>query len=120
VAAIQAFSNLASRFLVILPGLLLIGFAARRHAALFNLREQYSHKWAIAASVEGFKTQAPNYKEPIAAAVFTELLANPAQTIDQQFNRRKNGFIDRLIKPVVDRTLERMGVIPEKEGATDS
>lgn len=118
VAAIQALTNVASRFLVILPGLLLIGFAAKRHSALFKLREQYSHKWAIAASVEGFKTQAPNYKEPIAAAVFTELLKNPAHGMDQPAaSHGKNGFLDRLIKPAVDRTLEKMGVISDKSGA---
>ncbi|MGO4389079.1 hypothetical protein AB4Y85_16230 [Microvirga sp. 2YAF29] len=113
-AAIQAFTNMASRFLVILPGLLLIGFAAKRHSALFRLREQYSHKWAIAASVEGFKTQAPAYQEQIAAAVFTELLTNPGHTSTQDSSTKNNGFLDRLIKPAVERTLAKMGAIEDK------
>src|SRR5690606_705920 len=50
--AVQALSALGSRVLLILPALLLAGFAARRHSALFRLREEYSHKYTMAASVQ--------------------------------------------------------------------
>ena len=101
--AVQTLASLGSRALVVLPALLLAGFAAHRHTALFRLREEYSHKEAIAVSVQGFKEQAPKFKEPIAAAVFQELLANPAASMDDSARRgRKNGFVQ-----LADRTRSR-------------
>lgn len=110
--AVQILAGLGSRALVILPALLLAGFASHRHAMLFRLREEYSHKSAIAASVHGFKQQAPSYKEPIAAAVFTELLANPALTLDGKVNKAENRFLARLITPTVEAAMERLQKIP--------
>lgn len=117
--AIQTLAALGSRALVILPALLLAGFAAHRHSALFRLREEYSHKKALAVSVQGFKEQAPTFQEPIAAAVFQELLLNPANSIDRGVAENKeNGFVARLIRPVVDRSLKQMfelrdGAVPK-------
>lgn len=103
VAAIHSFASIATRFAIILPGLLLAGFASRRHSALFRLREQYAYKYSIAASVEGFKNQAPTLKEEIAASVFHELLFNPADRMDRHQPVRRNGVLERLISPVVAR-----------------
>lgn len=101
VAAIHSFASIATRFAIILPGLLLAGFASRRHSALFRLREQYAYKYSIAASVEGFKNQAPTLKEEIAASVFHELLFNPADRLDGQQPVRRNRVLERLISPAV-------------------
>ncbi len=118
--AVQALSSLGSRALLILPALLLAGFTAHRHSALFRLREEYSHKYTSASSVEGFKAQAPDYKEAIAAAVFAELLKNPAQTLDTDKRSSKdtavgrfNGFLDNLITPRVEEALKKAGEIPK-------
>jgi hypothetical protein len=106
--AVRTLASLGSRALVILPSLLLAGFAAHRHSALFRLREEYSHKEAMAVSVQGFKEQAPSYQEPIAAAVFQELLSNPATSMDKPAPRRKpNGFVQRLISPLVDDAVKK-------------
>lgn len=109
ILAVQTLAGLGARALVVLPALLLAGFAAHRHSALFRLREEYSHKEAMAVSVQGFKQQAPQYQEPIAAAVFQELLVNPANSMDGSRNRRsKNGFVQRLIAPVVEDTMTKL------------
>lgn len=106
--AVQALSALGSRGLLVLPALLLAGFTAHRHSALFRLREEYSHKYAAAASVQGFKLQAPSYQEAIAAAVFAELLKNPAKALDNvRAEREGNSFLDRLILPRVDEALKK-------------
>ena len=110
--AVRALSAFGARALVILPALLLAGFASKRHASLFRLREEYSHKFTAAASVNGFKAQAPKYKEQIAGAVFQELLINPANTMDEQRPEHRNGFIDKLIGPAVEAAVKKMSDIP--------
>ena len=52
-------------------------FSARRYQRLFALRQQYSHKYNMAFSVEGFKQQAPTFQEQIAYWVFQIVGANP-------------------------------------------
>lgn len=110
--AIQVLAALGARALMIMPALLLAGFAAKRHASLFRLREEYSHKYAMAASVHGFKQQAPTYEQQIAAAVFKELLANPATTMDiKAAEPASNGFVSRLIMPHVEAALDKMSAV---------
>ena len=111
--AVRALSAFGVRALVILPALLLAGFAAKRHASLFRLREEYNHKFTAAASVNGFKAQAPNYEEQIAGAVFQELLINPANTMDDKRPERRNGFIDKIIGPRVEAALKEMTDLPK-------
>jgi predicted nucleic acid-binding Zn-ribbon protein len=112
--AVQVFAALGSRALLMLPALLLAGFAAHRHTTLFRLREEYGHKYTIAASVNGFKLQAPSFQEQIAAAVFTELLTNPANTMDSnQPAVAPNGFINKLIQPSIVEALKKAGLIPD-------
>jgi hypothetical protein len=107
--AIQTLAALGSRVLVVLPALLLAGFASHRHSTLFRLREEYSHKETLAVSVQGFKEQAPTYEEPIAAAVFQELLSNPATSMDKVSSPPEaNGFVQRLITPSVEKALKSM------------
>lgn len=111
--AVRALSAFGARALVILPALLLAGFAAKRHASLFRLREEYNHKFTAAASVNGFKAQAPNYAEQIAGAVFQELLINPANTMDDKRPGRRNGFIEKIIGPTVDAAFKEMTDLSE-------
>jgi hypothetical protein len=59
--------------------------------------------------VQGFKEQAPTYEEPIAAAVFQELLSNPATSMDKVSSPPEaNGFVQRLITPSVEKALKSM------------
>ena len=68
---------------------------------MFKLREHYSYKYSMAASVEGFKKEAVKYGEEIAATVFTELTFNPADKLDHkelENHRPPNPILDRLLQ----------------------
>lgn len=106
--AIRVFAALGSRALVLLPSILLLTFASRQHSALFQLREHYSHKYNIAASVHGFKAQAPDYEQPIAGAVFLELLKNPTQSHTSGPDEKSNEFVAEILAPAVQRALEQL------------
>lgn len=111
--AVQALSALGLRGLVVLPALLLAGFTAHRHSTLFRLREEYSHKYTAAASVQGFKLQAPSFEESIAAAVFAEVIKNPAISMEGRPSRGRNTFLDRMILPRVDAALKEAAKLPD-------
>jgi archaellum component FlaC len=113
--AVRALSAFGVRVMVILPALLLAAFASKRHSTLFRLREEYNHKFTAAASVNGFKAQAPNYEEQIAGAVFQELLINPANSMDEERKKKPNGFIEKIIGPTVESAVQKMTEIPIKE-----
>ena len=70
-------AGIFARAIIILAPFWLTRFAASRYKSLFDLRQQYSHKYNMAFSVEGFKRQAPSYAETISAWVFTIVAANP-------------------------------------------
>jgi hypothetical protein len=72
-------AGVISRGIVILGPFWLTLFSARRYRSLFELRQQYSHKYNMAFSMEGFKKQAPQYSENIAAWVFSIVAASPVQ-----------------------------------------
>lgn len=106
--AIRVFAALGSRALLLLPSILLLTFASRQHSALFRLREQYSHKYNIAASVHGFKAQAPEYEQPIAGAVFLELLKNPTDSLQSEPDEKSNEFVEEIIAPAVRKAMEQL------------
>ena len=54
----------------------LVGYWARRIGALARLREQYTHKVTVAASVEGFRRQSPKYAEGMVAAAYEMLIVH--------------------------------------------
>ncbi len=77
------FAEVMARVTILLPGVLFVGFASRRHSSLFRLREHYEYKYNMAASVEGFKLQAADIADAIAGTTFYELLTrNPADAMD--------------------------------------
>jgi predicted nucleic acid-binding Zn-ribbon protein len=63
-------AGVLSRTIILLAPFWLTLFSSRRYRSLFDLRQQYSHKYNMAFSVDGFKQQAPAYQEQIAAWVF--------------------------------------------------
>lgn len=69
--------GVVSRSVIILGPFWLTLFAARRYRDLFNLRQKYSHKYNMAFSMNGFKNEAPSYKEQIAAWVFQIVAEDP-------------------------------------------
>lgn len=81
-SSFETIAQIAARALLLVPGIWLVRFAAARHERLFRLREHYAFKYSVASSVEGFKQQAPEMKDAIAAAAFFELTFNPATRMD--------------------------------------
>lgn len=72
------------RLIVLLPGTWLAGFCSRRYRKLFQLKEAYAHKTALAQSIEGFKREAPSFQEEIAAAVFWDLTQKSEQASESR------------------------------------
>jgi len=70
-------SGFFTRAVILLGPVWMTLFSARRYQRLFDLRQQYSHKYNMAFSVEGFKQQAPTFQEQIAYWVFQIVGANP-------------------------------------------
>lgn len=70
-------SGVISRAVIIIAPFWMTLFSARRYRSLFDLRQQYSHKYNMAFSMNGFKNQAPTFGEGIAAWVFSIVAANP-------------------------------------------
>ena len=97
------------RALLLVPFAWLAKFAAARHATLFRLREHYAYKYSIAASVEGFKKQAPSLQDEIAAAAFRELTFNPADRMDSKSQESAHP------NPVVDWIMRKLGATHDGE-----
>ncbi len=72
-------AGLVSRTIILIGPLWFTQFAASRYRQLFDLRQQYSHKYNMAFSVDGFKKQAEKYSEEIAFWVFTKIGSNPVK-----------------------------------------
>ncbi len=94
---------------MLLPGLLLVGFAARRHRALFRLREMYLYKFTVAASLAGFKGEAPEHEQAVAAAAFEQLLFNPVTYMEKEEPpSRKDGRLRRWLKKIIKDAWDEM------------
>ena len=75
-------STTIALFLLMLPGVWLTKFSAARHHQLFQLKEHYHYKYSLAMAVDGFKKQAPEHADAIAAEIFNRLLFNPADRLE--------------------------------------
>ncbi len=98
-------SGFLARSIILLGPVWLALFSARRYRNLFDLRQQYSHKYNMAFSVNGFQTQAPEYKEQIAYWVFQTIGANPVSTKSEAGGMDEHPMdgIKNLLQSVVDR-----------------
>lgn len=70
--------SVLGKVFLLLPATWLTAFFTKSYAEYFHLEREYSHKAALAKSVDGFKRQAPKYEEEITAEVFMEIRTNPA------------------------------------------
>lgn len=68
--------------LLMIPTAWLAKFSASRHHQLFQLKEHYQYKYSLAMAVDGFKKQAPEHADAIAAETFNRLLFNPADRLN--------------------------------------
>lgn len=90
-----------SRLVILVPAAWLMRVTSGRYNSIFRLREHYAHKYTIAASVEGFKRQAPGYEGDIAAATYAELLYNP--TIDSEPVKHEVKVPNRALDIIIER-----------------
>jgi hypothetical protein len=96
----EVIAQILARALLLMPGIWLVRFTASRHERLFRLREHYAYKYSVASSVEGFKKQAPELEQGIAAAAFHELTFNPATRMDANSaeSRHPNPVMEWVMK----------------------
>jgi hypothetical protein len=82
------------------------------------MKAHYTYKFTVAASLPGFKVEAPTYAEAITAAAFQELLFNPGETVgrpeDETGEKTGNTFLERLIEPAVKNLMNKMGALPKE------
>lgn len=96
-----------SRIVFLLPGVWLTSFTALRYSSLFQLHREYAFKAAIAMSVDGFKLQAPEYKEAIAGSAFIELATKPDYAPHKDTAKSPNPILGYLVK-VLQKRFEKM------------
>ncbi len=100
-----------SKVIILFPAAWFVSFAAVRHSSLFRLREHYAYKYSMAVSVEGFKKEAPEYKDEIAALVLEELAFNPADKLgSSQIAKevRAPGVISRFLMDKLRKRIEKL------------
>lgn len=101
-------AGVVSRTVILLAPFWLTLFSSRRYRNLFDLRQQYTHKYSMAFSVDGFKQQAPQYSEQMAAWVF-HVVAEPPVTTKSSKGMGDNPLPD--VQSVVKTQLERFGIL---------
>lgn len=101
-------AGVVSRTVILLAPFWLTLFSSRRYRNLFDLRQQYTHKYSMAFSVEGFKQQAPQYAEQLAAWVF-HVVAEPPVSVKSSKGMGDNPLPD--VPSVVRAPLERFGIL---------
>jgi cell pole-organizing protein PopZ len=110
-------AGVLSRTIILLAPFWLTLFSARRYRNLFDLRQQYSHKYNMAFSVDGFKQQAPDYEQQIAAWVF-HAVSEPPVT-----NRTKGGAMDEnpmsRLQDIVSMPGERFKQLLDAKGGAE-
>ena len=90
--------------LLAVPAIWLTKFSAARHHQFFQLKEDYQHKYSLAMAVDGFKKQAPEYADLIAAETFGRLLFNPADRLEGK------GASDEHPSPLMNILLNKFGL----------
>jgi hypothetical protein len=96
----------------LLGPLLLLIYAARRYTELFRLKAAYTYKYTVAASLPGFKLEAPQYAEAITATAFKELLFNPGDGVgmpEEMSIEKGNTFLQRILEPLITKAMNKMG-----------
>ncbi|MBX3446942.1 MAG: hypothetical protein KF765_09305 [Parvibaculaceae bacterium] len=111
----QYLGQVIARIAILLPAAWFVSFAAIRHSSLFKLREHYAYKYSMAVSVQGFKLQAPNYDQEIAALVLEQLAFNPADTLASSKDAKETrapgigGYLLEKIRERIDKRLAADG-----------
>lgn len=96
-------AGVLSRTIILLAPFWMTLFSARRYRNLFDLRQQYSHKYNLAFSIDGFRKQAPEYGEELAAWVFHEIAQRPV-TSAKKMGDNPIPTLESMVAGAVERT----------------
>lgn len=108
-------TSVLGKVILLLPSLILIGFSVKWYAALFKLRKEYAYKYTVAASLPGFKIEAPTFSEAVTAIAIQELMHNPedSEGAEKGKGTKSESLMHRLTNPfvtkVVDQVISKMG-----------
>ena len=73
-------AGVLARSIILIGPLWFTQFAASRYRQLFDLRQQYAHKYNVAFSADGFTKAAEKYRDDITLWVFETIGRNPVPT----------------------------------------
>jgi hypothetical protein len=112
--AVYLLANFLRTLTFLLAPLVLLIYAARRYTELFRMKAHYTYKYTVAASLPGFKLEAPKYAEEITASAFEELLFNPGDSVgkpEDATDKGGNTFVQRLLEPIIKKAMDKMGEV---------
>lgn len=90
------------KFILLLPATWATAFFANNYAELFHLHREYAHKAAMAKAIDGFKREAPEYKEEIVAGVFMEIRDNPGSRKSPSPAMPENPVTKKFLSKILD------------------
>lgn len=90
------------KFILLLPATWATAFFANNYAELFHLHREYAHKAAMAKAIDGFKREAPEYKEEIVAGVFMEIRDNPGSRKAPSPATPENPVTKKFLSKILD------------------
>lgn len=90
------------KFVLLLPATWATAFFAGNYAELFHLHREYAHKAALAKAIDGFKREAPEYKEEIVAGVFMEIRDNPGSRKAPAAATPENPITKKFLSKILD------------------
>ncbi|MEZ2741182.1 hypothetical protein ACBP93_00930 [Paenalcaligenes hominis] len=94
--------SMLGKIVILLPATWATAFFAGNYAELFHLSREYAHKAAMAKAVDGFKREAPEYKEEIVAGVFMEIRDNPGSRKSPEPASPQNPLSKRILERLLD------------------
>lgn len=94
--------SMLGKIIILLPATWATAFFAGNYAELFHLSREYAHKAAMAKAVDGFKREAPEYKEEIVAGVFMEIRDNPGSRKSPEPASPQNPLTKRILERLLD------------------
>lgn len=90
------------KLILVLPGTWATAFFASNYAELFHLSREYAHKAALAKAIDGFKREAPEYKQEIVGSVFMEIQDNPGSRKAPPPATPQNPVTAKFLEKVLD------------------
>lgn len=113
--------GILSRVLFLFPATWYASFVFRRYTKLFDLHKAYQFKANIAMSVEGFRKQAENYEQEIAAAAFLDLKVPPdSGKYEHHYDGNPNGFTGVVLRAAEGIKENVASIVRGKSAAKDT